>query len=158
MNIPGYSLTAHTLRLALAASAALAISVPVATSAAAKSPSEKCSEVLEKNFGATGVGDVNPQMGGSGRSVYADAKLGSGETIRVRCLFRKDGIHDIQVFAPTPLGSPNPGSRWGSADAYRVPPKPDDAPAAPPEATPAEPEQTPPEPEGPKRVKPNTDS
>ncbi len=142
--------------VAQAAAVLLAVSLPLAGPASAqKTRTDRCSEALQKNYGVAEPSGVDQQGRSNRRSNYARGTLENGDTVRFRCLFKGRDKPEIQVFAPGQPGSSKPWATWGSADAYRVPPKPDPAPQEP-EA--AEAEQTPPEAQGPRWAKPETGS
>lgn len=114
----------RALPVALTALAVVAASLSLAGGAQAqeKSRADRCSEVLQKQYGAAELSGVDQHNSASRRSVYTDATLGNGQTVRFRCLFSERNTPEVQVYAPQALGSPNPGSHWSSADAYQVPP------------------------------------
>jgi hypothetical protein len=152
---------------ALAGAALLAVAIPLATAQAQeKTRGDRCSEMLQQNFGVAELSGVDQHNARNRRSVYATGTLDNGDTVRFRCLFSQRGTPEVEVYTPYPMGSPNPGSKWGSADAYQVPPKPQANPqTTAPSATgkPAAPgnngqanqsEQAQPEAQGPKMLKP----
>ena len=156
MKVPSGLRALRAWPVALTAAALMAISVPLAGPAPAqKTRADRCSEALQKDYGVAATSGVGQHNSSSRRSVYANGTLENGDTVRFRCLFRGRDAAEIQVFAPSPPGGSRPWPRWGSADAYQVPPKAD---APPPEPEPAEAEQTPPEAQGPHWARPETGS
>lgn len=126
------SRSTRTRSLVLTAFAALAFSIPAIT-AQAETRDEKCEKMLKKNYGAASVSDMSTNNSSNNnnknnRATYATATLDSGDVIRVRCAYQGGNVSGIQVYAPAPLGSANPGPLWGPADAYRTEPRPDPKP------------------------------
>ena len=120
---------------ALALAAVLLAAAPAAaqrTSETRDAHTEKCTETLEKNYGAKAIDNLSSNRGTRNPSIYADITLGDGSTIRVRCRFDGDNVGEVQVYAPPAMGSGLSGNQWGPADQYRV-------------ETPPEPEKTEPE-------------
>jgi hypothetical protein len=112
----------RTARLLLAAMAAFLVSMPAATNSVAEEPGKLCSETLTKDYGVAKVDDVSAHQREGHRSVYADARLANGETVRFRCLFRKGGVNRVQVYSPAVPLSANPWARWTPVEAQRATP------------------------------------
>ncbi len=106
--------------IAVTTIAVSALSMPLATGARAQSPSEDCTKTLTEQYGATEFSDVNDRFRNSRRSVYLDAKLESGKTVRMRCMFREGGVSEVQVYEEPEMGASRDWPTWGPADEYRV--------------------------------------
>ncbi len=106
--------------LLLGAIAVTAISVALATGARAQSISDDCTKRLTEQFGAAEFSDVTDRVRRSQRSVYLDAKLKSGKTVRMRCLFRGGGVSEVQVYEEPGIGASEDWPTWGPADKYRL--------------------------------------
>jgi hypothetical protein len=128
----------NIFRTLLIASAALLISAPasVGQSEDTAEPTEKkaiatCTDALKADYGAITLSDISHTKTSGHRSVYASARLASGETPRFRCLVRRGtDIVRVQVYADGSLSITNSNSGWISAEPYRVKPEPDaDVPA-----------------------------
>ena len=156
MKVPSGFRASRAWPVALTAAVLLAISLPLAGPAQAqKTRADRCSEALQKDYGVAATSGVSQHNASNRRSAYASGTLENGDTVRFRCLFSERGTPEVQVFAPAPRGGSRTWPRWGSADAYLVPPKAD---APPPEPEPAEAEQTPPEAQGPHWASPEAGS
>jgi hypothetical protein len=129
----GYRGFGNTARVLLIASAALLISAPVSVgqSEDTAEPMEKkaiavCTGALKADYGAIGLSDISHTHKSGHRSVYATARLASGETPRFRCLVRHGtDIFKVQVYADGSLSITNSESGWISANPYRVQSEPD---------------------------------
>ncbi len=139
----------------LAAVVLFAVSIPLGSPASAqKSRADQCSETLQKNYGVSELSGVDQHNASNRRSVYATGTLANGSTVRFRCLMGERDKPEVQVYAPSSAGGSTSWSKWGSADAYRVPPKEDEPEASPEQDKSAEAPQEPEEPQGPKTVRP----
>ncbi len=123
----------NTARIFLIAAAALLASAPVSVgqSEDTAEPTEKkaiatCTNALTADFGAIALSDISHTHRSGHRSVYATARLASGETPRFRCVIRLGTeIVRVQVYADGSLSITNSKSGWISAEPYRVKPEPD---------------------------------
>jgi hypothetical protein len=90
-----------------------------------------CTEALKADYGAIALSDISHTRKSGHRSVYATARLASGEAPRFRCLVRLGtDIIRVQVYADGSLSITNSKSGWISAEPYRAKPEPDaDVPA-----------------------------
>jgi hypothetical protein len=144
----GYRGFGTTARILLTAVVAILVSasVSIGQSEDTAEPEEKkaiatCTDALKADYGAIGLSDISHLHDSGHRSVYATARLASGETPRFRCVVRHGtDIVRLQVYADGSLSITNSKSGWISADPYRVQSEPD-APApveTPPEDEPKE--------------------
>jgi len=123
----------NTVRILLIASAALLISAPtsVGQSEDTAEPTEKkaiaiCTDALTAGYGAITLSDISHTRKSGHRSVYATARLASGETPRFRCIVRHGTeIVRVQVYGDGSLSITNSKSGWISAEPYRVKLEPD---------------------------------
>jgi hypothetical protein len=144
-------------RILLIASAAVLISAPISVGQVENTaePTEKkaiavCTEALKADYGAIALSDISHTRKSGHRSVYATARLATGETPRFRCLVRHGtDIRRVQVYADGSLSITNSKSGWISAEPYRVKSEPDAE--VPVEITP---EQEPKESEVPEEISP----
>jgi hypothetical protein len=130
----GYRGFGTTARILLTAVAAILVSAPVSVgqSEDTGSPTRKmavatCTDALKADYGAITLSRISHRhRSGVNRSVYATARLASGEAPRFRCIVRRGTrIVRVQVFTDGSLSIANSNSGWISADPYRVQSEPD---------------------------------
>jgi hypothetical protein len=109
----------NTTRILSISLGALLVSSPFSSGqeTATTEPAEKeaigiCTNALVAEYGAIELSDISHTHNAGHRSVYANARLASGEIPRFRCLVRHGtNIVGVEVYS---------GAAWNSADAYRV--------------------------------------
>jgi hypothetical protein len=124
----GYSGLGNFARVLLIASAALLISAPVSVGQSEDTAKLKearaiavCTDSLTTHYGAIELSNISHRHRSGHRSVYATARLASGETPRFRCIVRHGtDIVRVQVYADGSLSITNSKSGWISAEPYRV--------------------------------------
>jgi hypothetical protein len=117
-----------TVRILLIASAAFLVSAQGTGGSKTEKRFALCSDELKAEYGAVEFSDTSYAK--SGRSVYTTARRADGETIRFRCLIRREAVRAVEFYVPDDLATAGTGSRWISAEPYRVKPEPDaDVPA-----------------------------
>ena len=115
-----------TARILLIASAAFLVSAQGTGDPLTDEAITVCTDALEANFGAIELSDISHTRKSGHRSVYATARLASGETPRFRCIvLRGNDISKVQVYADGSLSITRSKSGWISAEPYRVEPEPE---------------------------------
>ena len=115
-----------TARILLIASAAFLVSAQGTGDPLTDEAIVVCTDALVADYGAIELSDISHTRRSGHRSVYATARLASGETPRFRCVVRLgNDILRVEVFADGGLSITRSKSGWISAEPYRVKPEPD---------------------------------